>query len=101
MSWQNGKFSFCANSKSFLFSCLLPPVMSAACPLTCCDVLEPLTAAFSAGDLYPLLTRIGLPYAFLSGSSTLSTNSFRFSATSGVGSLLIFFALAVVDAVSS
>lgn len=75
--------------------------MSAACPFMCCDVLEPFTAAFRAGDLYPLLTRIGLPYASLRGSSTLSTSSFRFSAASGVGSLLIFFAAAVVDAVSS
>lgn len=75
--------------------------MSAACPFMCCDVLEPFTAAFRAGDLYPLLTRIGLPYASLRGSNTLLISCFRFSAASGVGSLLIFFAAAVVDAVSS
>lgn len=75
--------------------------MSAACPFMCCDVLDPFSAAFRAGDLYPLLTRIGLPYAFRSGSSTLLISCFRFSNTSGVGSLLIFFAVAVVDAVSS
>ena len=75
--------------------------MSAACPFMCWDVLEPFTAAFRAGDLYPLVTMIGLPYASRSGSNTLLINCFRFSDISGVGSLLIFFAAAVVDAVSS
>lgn len=75
--------------------------MSAACPFMCCDVLEPFTAAFRAGDLYPLVTMIGLPYASRRGSNTLLINCFRFSDISGVGSLLIFFAVAVVDAVSS
>lgn len=75
--------------------------MSAACPFMCCDVLEPFTAAFRAGDLYPLVTMIGLPYASRRGSNTLFINCFRFSDTSGVGLLSIFFFAAVVDAVSS
>lgn len=75
--------------------------MSAACPFMCCDVLEPFTAALRAGDLYPLVTMIGLPYASRSGSNTLLINCFRFSDIFGVGSLFIFFAVAVVDAVSS
>lgn len=101
MSWQNGRFSSCASSNNRLFPSLLPVVMSAACPLTCCDVLEPFTAVFSAGDLYPLVTTIGLPYASRNGSSTLSTKSFRFFTASGVGSLLIPRVIAVFDSISS
>ena len=48
------------------------------------DESTPILRPFKpGGDLYPLLIRIGLPYASRRGSSTLLINCFRFSDISG------------------
>jgi hypothetical protein len=70
---------------------------STAQPVKCALVLDPFTALFNKGHLYPELTIIALPQDSLSGSNICSTKYFKFALTSAVGVLLIFNLSAVSD----